>query len=137
MTKEYYQAHKKEVAEQQKLYHQTESYKISRKKTYAKYDNSEKGLAKRKRYFNSDKFKAVCKKHDDKRRQTEAWKIKSRAQHAVAYAVKMGSITKCPCLVCGDTKSFAHHHKGYDTANIFNIVWLCRKHHNEAHKVKL
>lgn len=30
----------------------------------------------------------------------------------------------------------AHHWQGYDLANIFNVKWLCAKHHREAEKLQ-
>lgn len=134
MTKEYYQLHKAEIAKKKRIYQQTEAYKTSHALVEKRYSQTDKAKAKRARYYATDKWQDTWKKHDKKRSSTPHRIEQVRAHKAVAYAIKTGRIVKCPCSVCGDDKSFAHHHKGYATENIFNVVWLCRKHHNEAHK---
>jgi ribosomal protein S27AE len=48
----------------------------------------------------------------------------------VAYAIKIESLKKEPCEVCGCEKVHAHH-DDYDKP--LNVRWLCTIHHNEWH----
>ena len=134
MTKEYYLAHRKEIAEKKRIYQQTDGYKQSHALVEKKYSQTDKAVAKRDRYFKSEKGIATQKRHDLKRNITEARIKQVRAHKAVAQSVKMGRMVRCSCEICGDVKSFAHHHKGYELENIFNVKWLCRKHHIDAHR---
>lgn len=45
-------------------------------------------------------------------------------------AIKSGAVSKYPCSVCGNPKSQAHH-EDYDKP--LDVIWLCRKHHQEKH----
>jgi hypothetical protein len=133
MTKEYYQAHKAEIQAKKRAYEQSEEGRAKRRAIWAKYDKSPKGEAKRKRYFSSEKGKATMKRHDDKRRATEYGIAQNKAHKAVRYALKTDRLKKLPCVICGDDNSYAHHHKGYAIENRLEVIWLCQKHHREAH----
>jgi len=52
------------------------------------------------------------------------------AWNRVNRAVANGSLVPepCPCGLPGE----AHHHRGYD--HPLDVVWLCRSHHQAAHK---
>lgn len=134
MTKKYYREHRAEIAEKKRLYQQTSAYKIGHALIEKRYSQTDKARAKRSRYYKTDKWKATLKRSDLKRKNTRHRIEQVTAHKAVAYAIKMGRIIKCPCSICGNVKSFAHHHLGYGVRNIFRITWLCRKHHNDAHK---
>lgn len=56
-----------------------------------------------------------------------------RARAATHYAVKVGKIRKTLCEVCGAEKVEAHH---LDYANPLNVMWLCRKHHANTHRME-
>lgn len=61
---------------------------------------------------------------------------KLRARGAVYRAVKSGVINKSACEaqkcdVIDGTQ--AHHWLGYSKENWLNVVWLCQKHHSDAH----
>lgn len=58
---------------------------------------------------------------------------KHKAHLWVHYAVKHGKLFRQPCVVCGNTKSFAHHP---DYSKPLEVVWLCRVHHTEVHYPK-
>lgn len=60
-----------------------------------------------------------------KRKKLAAVRIK------LNYAVKIGKVTKSPCVICGDEKSQGHHE---DYSKPLEVIWLCRKHHIERHK---
>lgn len=57
------------------------------------------------------------------------------AHAAVTKAVLRGQLTRLPCQVCGDPKTDAHHHRGYEREVRLDVVWLCRPHHQQAHGV--
>lgn len=46
--------------------------------------------------------------------------------------VKSGVIERFPCVVCKSEKSEIHH---WNYKSITDIVWLCKKHHHETHKL--
>ena len=52
------------------------------------------------------------------------------AHGRVTYALKTGTLVRQPCLVCGETKSDAHH-PDYDKP--LEVEWLCRFHHSAVH----
>jgi hypothetical protein len=52
-----------------------------------------------------------------------------KAHHAVTNAIRDGKLTKQPCFICGDLAE-AHHP---DYSRPLAVVWLCNKHHREAH----
>jgi len=60
-------------------------------------------------------------------------KEKKRAHDKVRYALQSGKIKKPDrCSKCGMTVNVeAHHHDGYEIA--LNIIWLCRKCHQNEH----
>lgn len=81
----------------------------------------------------------LCKRADGKRRQPAAGRrrwLRSRekilARNAVYAAVLTGRLTKTPCT-CGAPKVQAHHHRGYDMAHRYDVVWLCIDCHRRAH----
>lgn len=84
-------------------------------------------VAARKEYIKTPEGKAAHA------RALRAQKLKSpdrdKARIAVGNAVRDGKIEKWPCLICGDTAE-AHHP---DYSRPLDVVWLCNKHHREAH----
>jgi len=56
---------------------------------------------------------------------------KRQAHKAVEYALKVGSLTRSPCEVCGGERSEAHHD---DYGKALEVRWLCRTHHIARHK---
>jgi hypothetical protein len=58
-------------------------------------------------------------------------KRRGKAHHAVAYALKKGTLIPLPCEWCGDEKSLAHH-EDYDKP--LEVVWLCQPCHKKRHK---
>jgi len=86
------------------------------RKSQAKYRKTEKGL----------KYKAYHRALYRKR-----YPLKYNIPYLVHMAVKKGIITKDPCKVCKTTKDVQAHH--YDYSKPLDVIWLCRKHHNELH----
>lgn len=54
---------------------------------------------------------------------------KKKARHIVYVALRNGSLKRQKCF-CGESNAHAHHK---DYSKPLDIVWLCRKHHLEAH----
>lgn len=57
---------------------------------------------------------------------------KARTRWLVDNAVRRGKLVKLPCQVCGDPKSEGHHE---DYSKPLDVVWLCRIHHKELHRI--
>lgn len=57
---------------------------------------------------------------------------RNRAYAEVQRALKDGRLTRQPCNRCGDLRSHAHHHRGYEAR--LDVQWLCATHHKEAHR---
>src|SRR5260370_38957482 len=57
-------------------------------------------------------------------------RLQSKAQSAVARAVKSGKLIQRPCEKCGNPKSEGHHP---DYEKPLEVVWLCSKHHKLVH----
>lgn len=55
---------------------------------------------------------------------------RAAANAAVARAVKVGTLHKLPCWVCG-SEQVEGHHPDYDSP--LDVVWLCAAHHKEIH----
>jgi hypothetical protein len=46
------------------------------------------------------------------------------------HLINTKKIVKKPCAICGKLVAHCHH---VDYLDPFNVVWLCRKHHRQAH----
>lgn len=93
-----------------------------RLESYAVYKKSPKGRATQLRASN-----LAYKRYPEK----------AIARQRLRYAVSRGEITKQPCEVCGIEKVEAHHYLGYAKENWYDVKWLCRDHHRDAHKFSL
>lgn len=71
-----------------------------------------------------------------KSKDVKIWKMKNPekafAQRKVFIAKRNGTLKKGICH-CGDTKVQVHHE---DYSKPLDIVWLCKKHHMEADKIR-
>lgn len=56
---------------------------------------------------------------------------KIKAVQSVNNAIRDGRLVREPCVVCGATPAQGHHP---DYSKPLEVVWLCRKHHGEAHR---
>ena len=68
---------------------------------------------------------------ENNRAWREEDKRRSRAHHAVSYAIRRGLLDRLPCIRCGDEKSLAHH-EDYDKP--LEVMWLCQPCHKQRHK---
>lgn len=57
---------------------------------------------------------------------------KKKVQQAVFIALRNGTLQRQPCH-CGDEASEAHHE---DYSKPLEVIWLCKKHHAEADKLR-
>ena len=55
---------------------------------------------------------------------------KKRAEGYFEWNVLSGKIQRQPCVICGNTKSHAHHP---DYSRRLFVAWLCPKHHGMVH----
>jgi hypothetical protein len=82
------------------------------------------------KYLASPKGKAARQRATKKYRANHRKKL--LAHNAVSYAIRMNTLDRWPCQVCGDHNSQAHH-PDYD--NPLGVVWLCDPHHKQAHAI--
>lgn len=114
-------------------YRQTEHGKAVMRKAQRKYCGSDKDLARRHRIYQTEKWKATC------RRSARAWSkrnpIKRQAAHAVCYAVAkslLPAISSCSCSDC-HTQAEEYHHESYEKEHWLDVTPLCRKCHMIRH----
>ena len=55
---------------------------------------------------------------------------RNAARQAVSNALRDGKLSRGACAVCGVSQTEAHH---MDYGRPLDVIWLCRKHHLEAH----
>ena len=55
-----------------------------------------------------------------------------KARFAVHNATARGKLKKLPCEACGSEKVEAHH---TDYSKPLDVMWLCRKHHADIHRM--
>lgn len=107
----YYHEHKDDILENKKNYHKKNKDILN--KRCSDYGKSSAGKENRRRY-----------------KKVNA--IKVSAQNEVNKAIQKGDIKRAACENCGNEKSEAHHD---DYALPLSVRFLCKKHHNEWHKI--
>lgn len=83
---------------------------------------------------NPDRIKKMEHRAYIKRRTKADYKQMAAAHKAVAQALRKGFLERLDCHICGSKESEAHHYKGYELKHWFDVQWLCREHHVEAHR---
>lgn len=58
--------------------------------------------------------------------------LKRKTRRKTAWALEIGKINKSKCRDCESTKTEMHH---IDYNEPLKIVWLCRKHHAQVHRI--
>jgi len=116
LSREYYNKNKSKVAKRVTDYREKneEIVKLRRKKYYEK---------------NKERIFEVARLRRKKMRLNKLWMQKKSARSMVYWAVKNGKLKKGCCIICGDKKAEAHHHRGYTKRYYLDVIWLCRKHH--------
>ena len=64
-------------------------------------------------------------------RDTPEYRLKFEARAKVTNSLKVGTLSRLPCEVCGVLKAQAHHD---DYSKPLDVRWLCRDHHSAFHK---
>jgi len=100
----------------------------AQKKYFKEYYSRPEIQEKRKKYL-----KKWCKnnrslKQKDTATYREKHPEKTRAHWAVGNALRSGTLIKCPCEVCGDENSQAHHE---DYSRPLEVRWFCDHHHKD------
>ena len=62
----------------------------------------------------------------------EARKKANCRAHTKVY-ISRGKVIRMACWICGDSNSESHHE---DYTNPKDVIWFCRAHHMELHKLK-
>lgn len=93
------------------------------------YAKTLKGREIRKTYASTDAGKETARKSH--RASKEKNPERKAARVAVHKAVARGSLAKLPCWVCGSVIEIEGHHADYSAQ--LDVVWLCKKHHDEIH----
>lgn len=107
-------------------YSKTQKFKDCQRR----YRETQKGKDMVSRYRKSDKYKKMVKV------AIAINQDKYKARNAVSNAIRDGKLLRMPCMICGDERSEGHHHNGYSKDHMLDVIWLCVKHHNLAHKEK-
>lgn len=55
---------------------------------------------------------------------------------SLIYRNKIPSASKLRCQICNDQAAQYHHSNGYEGKNKANVIPVCRKCHNEIHKIR-
>ena len=91
------------------------------------YRNNIKHHAAQTKQWKQNNRDRVC---EGAARQRVRWPEKVAARQAVSDALRAGRMVRQPCAQCGKPNAHAHHP---DYSEHLYVVWLCRKHHAEAH----
>ena len=62
----------------------------------------------------------------------ERGRRQKRALRKVSEKIKLGKMTRGPCIICGLPKTEGHH-DDYDKP--LEVEWLCMTHHRALHKI--
>lgn len=91
--------------------------------------NKEKWQAGIKKWLNKNPEKRLRYQ----RNTIEKHRDRFRARCRFIMAVKKGKIKRGDCVICNAPNAQGHHE---DYAKPFDVIWLCRKHHQELHYTK-
>lgn len=99
--------------------------------------NRERRRENAKKYYarNRERINAYLLAYTRKLKATDPDRFYARVR--LNTAVRLGKVTRKPCSVCGEKRVQAHHHKGYAKEFWYDVVWLCKLHHEEAHHAKV
>lgn len=89
------------------------------------------GIARDMSGENNPNWKGGMNKSEITQRYREKYPEKYLAHRLMRNAIRKKDIIPLPCEVCGKEKVEGHHE---DYSKPLDIIWLCKKHHLEAHK---
>ncbi|PIT43378.1 hypothetical protein [Snodgrassella alvi] len=108
--------------------------RLSNLEYYRQYDrnrsNRPERIAARKAYAQTEAYRVAHLKADKNWRISNA--RRKYATGVISNLIKLGQLTKQPCLICGRKRAEAHH---FDYGLPENVIWLCDRHHKDAHKI--
>jgi hypothetical protein len=90
---------------------------------------TQKRIELSKAYQKTDAGKESHKKALKKYKET--YPLRYAAKVIFGNALRDGVVLRQPCIICGE-KAEGHHP---DYSRPLDVVWLCKKHHMDAHKV--
>lgn len=100
---------------------------------YKQYDKKRAMLPNRvearEKYAKTEKGKEAAKRA--RKKYMELNPLRRSAHIAVGNAIRDGKLQKLPCFICGAIAE-AHHP---DYGRPLDVVWLCKTHHQETHKI--
>ena len=96
-----------------------------------RYKNHEHYLDYDRRRFHENEDRRKYS-YDRSRQYRQSNPIKKRARYLLRNAVRDGRLVQQTCAVCGTAENIEAHHEDYSKP--LEVVWLCRKHHGEAHR---
>lgn len=62
---------------------------------------------------------------------TDNKELRTDSRNKLNEAVRIGKVIKKPCLLCGNNTRPEAHHRDYSKP--LDVVWLCRRHHEDTH----
>ena len=80
------------------------------------------------------KWKGGVKSVGRKGKYRSKYPGKSAAHDELTKAIRSGKVTRKPCEQCGNINVEGHHK---DYSKQLEVVWLCKRHHMEAHGGRL
>lgn len=82
---------------------------------------------------NPDRMRKLDTKH--KARHRKRHRDRAVARQMITTRLQNGGLTPDPCTVCSTTENIQSHHPDYSKP--LEVVWLCKKHHQDLHAGRL
>ena len=108
-------------------WHKHKEKRLEYKDEYRK-ENKEQIKECSQNYYQANRAK-ISEKRQEPHKQR-----KLVAQRKVSNAIRKGELARSACWYCGEPNADAHH-PDYDQP--LSVVWLCRKHHFQAHAASI
>lgn len=93
----------------------------------------EKKHLREKGYRQNTKVKIRKNELDRKRYLNPEEAFKKKIRILTRQAVNKGTLKENPCEICNSKIDIEAHHARYDLEHIYDVIWLCKKHHEEEH----
>lgn len=106
---------------------------LNKCKACARYDVRQNRKARRDYYVEYDRARSKKPERIEAiSRSSRKDVVKHRARITLQNAVARGKVKRLPCEQCGKQPADAHHP---DYRKPLDVVWLCRQHHMDLHRV--
>ena len=96
---------------------------------HAAKDRARRAINKQSSVF----VKEERQKHLQRSKSDPIYTYKKTIRHITNKYIKMGILVRQSCEVCKSDKKADAHHDDYNKP--LEVRWLCRKHHNEHHRI--